>query len=202
MDWLDNYLDGLGQYKVTVSPADTHVWGVKPKLNNVQQKMLFDAAAQSELEYRLLVQEARQAEIDAGMGGSYDAGSAAREGQVTPAAPTTLPLSTPNLYFSGLTFGTENPDVTNVQFKNPYERQSNTTWQDQAQGFEGNLQFYQGFWILYASADLFNPDEGWVDGYVQVCYCASNGSSIPLNGWVNGGGNINVTGTLVISTTQ
>jgi len=86
MDWLDNYLDGLGQYKVTVSPADTHVWGVKPKLNNVQQKMLFDAAAQSELEYRLLVQEARQAEIDAGMGGSYDAGSAAREGQVTPSA--------------------------------------------------------------------------------------------------------------------
>jgi len=71
MDWLDNYLDGLGQYKVTVSPADTHVWGVKPKLNNVQQKMLFDAAAQSELEYRLLVQEARQAEIG-GLKGKND----------------------------------------------------------------------------------------------------------------------------------
>jgi hypothetical protein len=87
MDWLDNYLDGLGQYKVTVSPPDTHVWGVKPKLNNIQQKMLFDAAAQSELEYRLIVQEARQAEIDAGMGGSYDAGSAAKEGPVVPITP-------------------------------------------------------------------------------------------------------------------
>jgi hypothetical protein len=115
--------------------------------------------------------------------------------------PTTLPLSTPNLYFSGLTFGTENPDVTNVQFKNPYERQNNTSWYDLMQGFEGNFSFYQGFWILYASADLYNPDEGWLDGYVQVCFCASNGSSIPLNGWVNGGGSINVTGTLVISTT-
>jgi len=60
MDWLDQYLDGLGKYKTTVSPADTHIWGVKPKLNNVQQRMLFDAAAQSELEYRELVREARQ----------------------------------------------------------------------------------------------------------------------------------------------
>jgi hypothetical protein len=60
MDWLDQYLEGLGEYKTTVSPADTHIWGVKPKLNNVQQRMLFDAAAQSELEYRELVREARQ----------------------------------------------------------------------------------------------------------------------------------------------
>jgi len=90
MDWLDNYLDGLGQYKVTVSPSDTHVWGVKPKLNNTQQKMLFDAAAQSELEYRLIVQESREAEIDAGMGGGYDAGSAAREERPTP-SPTPAP---------------------------------------------------------------------------------------------------------------
>ena len=60
MDWLDQYLNGLGEYKTTVSPADTHIWGVKPKLNNVQQRMIFDAAAQSELEYRQLVQEARE----------------------------------------------------------------------------------------------------------------------------------------------
>ena len=59
MDWLDQYLDGMGNYKTTVSPADTHIWGVKPKLNNVQQRMIFDATAQSELEYRQLVKEAR-----------------------------------------------------------------------------------------------------------------------------------------------
>ena len=86
MDWLDTYLDGLAQYKTTVSPCDTHIWGEKPNLNNQQKRMLFDAAAQSELEYRLIVQEARQAEINAGMGGSYDAGSAAREGAATSAA--------------------------------------------------------------------------------------------------------------------
>jgi hypothetical protein len=117
------------------------------------------------------------------------------------AAPTSLPLSTPNLYFSGLTFGTENPDVTNVQFKNPYARQDDTSWYDLMQGNEGILLFNQGSWVLFASADLFNPDEGWLDGYVQVCFCVSDGSSIPLTGWVNGGGSINVTGTLVISTT-
>ena len=59
MDWLDQYLNGLGEYKTTVSPADTHIWGIKPKLNNVQERMQFDAAAQSEAEFRTLVQEAR-----------------------------------------------------------------------------------------------------------------------------------------------
>ena len=96
MDWLDNYLDGLAQYKTTVSPSDTHIWGVKPNLNNQQKRMLFDAAAQSELEYRLIVQEARQAEINAGMGGSYDAGIAARERPATPAAPSGIPTATTN----------------------------------------------------------------------------------------------------------
>lgn len=86
MDWMDEYLYSMGQYKTTFSPADTHIWGVKPTPNAQQKRMLFDASAQSELEYRLLVQESRQAEIDAGMGGSYDAGSAAKEGTATSAA--------------------------------------------------------------------------------------------------------------------
>jgi len=67
MDWLDQYLDGLGEYKTTVSPADTHIWGVKPKLNNVQERMIFDAAAQSEAEFRQLVQEARAGLEEHGM---------------------------------------------------------------------------------------------------------------------------------------
>lgn len=90
MDWLDTYLDGLAQYKTTVSPSDTHIWGVKSTPNAQQKRMLFDAAAQSELEYRLIVQEARQAEINAGMGGSYDAGSAAREGRVEEYVPQSV----------------------------------------------------------------------------------------------------------------
>ena len=102
MDWLDTYLDGLAQYKTTVSPCDTHIWGEKPNLNNQQKRMLFDAAAQSELEYRLIVQESRQAEIDAGMGGSYDAGSAARERPATPATPSGIPVaSTASVVISG-----------------------------------------------------------------------------------------------------
>jgi cell division septation protein DedD len=67
MDWLDQYLDGMGNYRTTVSPADTHIWGVKPKLNSTQQRMIFDATAQSELEYRQLVQEARSALEEHGM---------------------------------------------------------------------------------------------------------------------------------------
>ena len=106
MDWLDNYLDGLAQYKTTVSPSDTHIWGVKPNLNNQQKRMLFDAAAQSELEYRLIVQEARQAEINAGMGGAYDAGSAARERPATPAAPSGIPVaSTASVTVAGFAGG-------------------------------------------------------------------------------------------------
>jgi len=69
MDWLDQYLDGLGEYKTTVSPADTHLWGVKPKLNNIQERMIFDAAAQSELEFRQMVQEARE-ELETQGGGA------------------------------------------------------------------------------------------------------------------------------------
>jgi hypothetical protein len=75
MDWLDQYLDGLGEYKVTVSPADTHIWGAKPKLNNIQERLIFDAAAQSEVEYRQLVAEARKEEERQGMGPSLGIGA-------------------------------------------------------------------------------------------------------------------------------
>jgi len=117
------------------------------------------------------------------------------------AAPTTLPLSTPNLYFSGLTFGTNNPDIRYIQFKNPYDRQNDTRWNDLMQGNEGVFIFNQNVWILYASAEVFNPDDGWLSGFVQVASIFNNGSSIPLAGWTNGGGGVSVTGTLVISTT-
>jgi len=117
------------------------------------------------------------------------------------AAPTTLPLSTPNLYFSGLTFGTNNPDFRYIQFKNPYNRQSDTSWYDLMQGNEGVFVFTGTSWILYAAGEVFNPDDGWLPASVQVAFIVNNGLSIPLAGWTNGGGSVSVTGTLVISTT-
>jgi hypothetical protein len=109
MDWLDQYLNGLGDYKTTVSPADTHMWGVKPKLNNIQERMQFDAAAQSEVEYRQLVQEAR-AELEAQGGGmsvddvqagiGADPGSPTVQTTSTPAAafPVSISIEGVNLY--------------------------------------------------------------------------------------------------------
>jgi len=101
MDWLDQYLNGLGEYKTTVSPADTHIWGVKPKLNNVQERMIFDAVAQSELEFRQIVQEARTALEEHGMsntdvedGIGADPGSPARS---TTTSVTPTPSITPTI---------------------------------------------------------------------------------------------------------
>lgn len=58
MDWMDRYLDGLGEYKVTVSPADTHIWGTakpsKRQQSLIQDSMVFD------MQQMRLIQEARQ----------------------------------------------------------------------------------------------------------------------------------------------
>jgi hypothetical protein len=75
MDFLDQYLLGLGEFKTVVSPADTHIWGVRPKLNNTQQRLLFNANAQSEAEFRQFVAEARKEEEQQGMGPSYGIGA-------------------------------------------------------------------------------------------------------------------------------
>ena len=124
MDWLDQYLDGLSEYKTTVSPADTHIWGVKPKLNNVQERMIFDAAAQSEQEFRQLVQEARHeleahgmSHADVADGIGADPGSPARASSpsVTPSVtpsitPTITPTPTPTI--------TPTPTPTPVPYPN------------------------------------------------------------------------------------
>jgi hypothetical protein len=115
-------------------------------------------------------------------------------------APTSLPLSTPNLYFSALTF-VPNASYRNTNFVNPYQRQSNTYWREQVQNL-GSLSFNGSFWILYANSEIYDYENNEWTSYVgQVAYCAGDGSSIPLTGWVNGGGSFTVNGTLVISTT-
>jgi len=177
MDWLDTYLDGLAQYKTTVSPCDTHIWGEKPNLNNQQKRMLFDAAAQSELEYRLIVQEARQAEINAGMGGSYDAGSAARERPATPAAPSGIPVTGASqplvinfgsgdprngTYLGNSTEWANNAFSTNYKLIAPGVR-SNATWT-----FFDDDNFVQDSPSNPSTNPNFIPTSGWIDPSITI----------------------------------
>lgn len=97
MDWLDQYLDGLGKYRITVSPADTHIWGSKPEINNIQQRLIFDARAQSEAEFRQLVAEARRKEERQGMGFSVALGIGADPGSPTVQYQDTTPIVPPPL---------------------------------------------------------------------------------------------------------
>jgi hypothetical protein len=58
MDWMDDYLNGIGEYKTTVSPADTHIWG-PAKPSKLQQSLIQDSMAYDVQQMRL-IQEARQ----------------------------------------------------------------------------------------------------------------------------------------------
>jgi hypothetical protein len=117
-------------------------------------------------------------------------------------ASTTLPLSTPNLYFSGLTF--YNPysvGVTyyDINFQNPYTRDSNELWRGGRYAYaQDQLNYVGGSWNLMANCNL---DDGY-DYYESTIVVATNSapsSAIPLIGWVNQGSVM--AGTLVISTT-
>jgi hypothetical protein len=59
MDWFDQYLTGMGEYKVTVSPADTHQWGTH-KPSKQQQSLIQDSMA-FDVQQMRLIQEARAA---------------------------------------------------------------------------------------------------------------------------------------------
>jgi len=58
MDWMDDYLNGMGEYKTTVSPADTHIWG-PAKPSKLQQSLIQDSMA-FDVQQMHLIQEARQ----------------------------------------------------------------------------------------------------------------------------------------------
>jgi hypothetical protein len=118
------------------------------------------------------------------------------------ATPTTLPLSTPNLYFSGLTF--YNPysvGVTyyDINFQNPYTRNSNELWRGGRYAYvQDQLNYVGGSWNLMANCYI---DDGY-DYYETSIVVATNSapsSAIPLAGWVNQGSVM--AGTLVIRTT-
>lgn len=189
MDWMDDYLNGMGEYKTMMSPVDTYAWGVKPVLNAQQNRMLFDAAAQNELQHRLMVQEARQAEIDAGMGGSYDAGSAAREqGPVTPVpAGFGLPAS---ITISGAV-------GASASVNGAYGKT------DQAMGYlaestNGSFNYYKNTGVEWYITSPYNTNtnqdyfdySGWViafgaDGvYFSMTNPSTDKFNFPTTGWV------------------
>lgn len=104
MDWLDQYLDALSDGTNVVYPPDTHIW--KPAKPTKQQQALIQDSIVADMVRQRVIKEAREQEIEAGMGGGYDAGSAAKEGPailpgVTPTpTPTLTPSPTPLLQFS------------------------------------------------------------------------------------------------------
>jgi hypothetical protein len=112
----------------------------------------------------------------------------------------TLPLSTPNLYFSGLTFTEPNPDYRGAFFGNPYIRQNDSTWSSSTGGL---LVFYAyaGTWNLYVGCEFNDPENGWINSNEVVAIKSSDGTSIPLKGWILLQSPFIVAGTLVVKTT-
>jgi hypothetical protein len=120
-------------------------------------------------------------------------------------APTTLPLSTPNLYFSGLTFPYSwvNEGYTYYidtnSFTQAYERNSNTQWRGNNFAYVQDQLSYNGsIWNLTVKCQI---DDGYdvFDGSISVATNNASGTAIPLTGWQNQA--IVLSGTLVISTT-
>jgi hypothetical protein len=116
-------------------------------------------------------------------------------------APTTLPISTPTLYFSGLTFADTYGGGDSFHFENPYSKYvqpPDLIWR-------GN-----NFFSFYSQLS-WQSSVGWAlscalydaDGQPSNVQCASNsanGTAIPLTGWQYTSGLV-LSGTLVISTT-
>ena len=121
------------------------------------------------------------------------------------AAPTTLPLSTPNLYFSGLTFNFPWVDGGNTiyidtsYFTQVYARNSNTQWRGSYFAFVQDQLSYNGsIWNLTVKCTI---DDGFdaLEGSISVATNNANGTAVPLTDWQNQA--IVLSGTLVISTT-
>jgi hypothetical protein len=142
----------------------------------------------SDLVRMRLIQEARQAEIDAGMGGGYDAGSPAKEGPVAPAPsgfglPNTITISgavggsnsangtysKTNIAIGYLaestngSFNYYNDTPPNVYITSPLNQNSNQDYY----GYEGWVIAFGAdgayYFMTNPSTDKFNfPTTGWV----------------------------------------
>ena len=103
MDWFDDYLNALSEGKNVVYPPDSHTW--RPVRPTKQQQSLIQDSVVADMVRMRLIQEARRAEEEQGMGGGYDAGSAVVEGPVAPSitvpgAPTITSIGTGNTELS------------------------------------------------------------------------------------------------------
>ena len=119
------------------------------------------------------------------------------------AAPTTLPLSTPNLYFSGLTFYNPYSEYSStysyINFDNPYTRYSNEIWRGGRYAYvQEQLDYVGGSWNLRANCNVSDPYDSY-ETTILVATNSASSSAIPLTGWVNQASVLS--GTLVISTT-
>jgi hypothetical protein len=115
-------------------------------------------------------------------------------------APTTLPLSTPNLYLSGLSFTANFDNYINPTFGNPLIRQSNTVWGG-VNSPAGLLVSSGNVWYLYVGCEQYTEEEGWQYSFAEMAQNYSGTASIPLTGWIYIQTAFAITGTLVISTT-
>jgi hypothetical protein len=116
-------------------------------------------------------------------------------------APTTLPLSTATLYFSGLTFADTYGGSDGFYFDNPYSKYvqpPDLLWR----GNNFNSFFSQLSWQSLVGWSLTCACYDG-DGQPASLQCASNsanGTAIPLTGWQYTSGLV-LSGTLIISTT-
>ena len=192
MDWLDQYLHELNRTGAVMHfPPDKPSWHA-PVPSKQQLSLIQDATVADMVRMRN-IQEARQMEIDAGMGGGYDAGSAAKErATVSPVAPSGISLTAPTIYVSGLSFQNQAP-FNNGSLNNPFTLITPGFWGD-ALNYVGYVA-YTTQWELYAYTDYDGSSA------VLVATNTAPAASLPTTGWVNTNANLIVTGTLVISTT-
>jgi hypothetical protein len=115
--------------------------------------------------------------------------------------PTTHPISTPTLYFSGLTFAGSYSDATDFHFENPYSKFESPPYLI----WRGNNfdSFYTQ--LLWSSSSQWTVSCACYDAdsqptNVTCAYNPANATAIPLTGWTYQS-DLVVGGTLVISTT-
>jgi len=166
MDWLDQYLHELNRPGTVVHlPPDKQSWN-RPNPTKQQLSLIQDATIADMVRMRN-IQEARQAEIDAGMGGGYDAGSAAKERTtVSPVVPAGIPVASTNTII-----------VTDTNYE------WNGTYQKEGNFFRNENDYYEaltydqggsGQWSFY-SEDTFY--------YVFATPPSSNINYIATTGW-------------------
>jgi len=186
MDWLDQYLHELNRPGTVVHlPPDKQSWN-RPNPTKQQLSLIQDATIADMVRMRN-IQEARQAEIDAGMGGGYDAGSAARERPATPAAPSGFGLPS-SITIAGAVGGS-------IAVNGTYSK-TNQAIGYLAASTNGSFNYYNASTGVYVtSPDNTNSNgdynyEGWViassaDGaYYFMTNPSTDKFNFPTTGWL------------------